>query len=235
MGAMKRDGNSILGLLADAKLQQKGSRIRVADEFAIGGSIRHFFAMAADIQGETTKSLAKIKRIESELANLIERIKQRPTGTVKRSEAALIMATLRSEFPGFLDYMQATKAIVVISQNICKVLDDGAATKDVNNLVCQGIEFGRLLARMDLRPTRDLIRAGRRKLLDHPKTMRAAKARLTPKKRQKDRKLALQAIAWAGDKHPTAAADGKTFFLKRKAAEHLGIDPSTLYRWLRKK
>jgi hypothetical protein len=67
---------------------------------------------------------------------------------------------------------------------------------------------------------------------DRCETMRDARSDVQESRRFKKQMLAIEALKWARDKFPIAAADESTDFLTEKAAEHLGIHARTLKRWL---
>jgi hypothetical protein len=67
---------------------------------------------------------------------------------------------------------------------------------------------------------------------ERTKEMRETKAERAIEKRAEKKQRAIEGLQWAYDHFPTEAADNRVSFLSFKAADHLKINISTLYRWL---
>jgi hypothetical protein len=116
---------------------------------------------------------------------------------------------------------------------------------DVRVLNCR-LEAGDSTEAVIQRITKIIVRISELVPLEHPakiglasieraKQMREDKIEHVAERQIENRRRAEQALSWARQQYPTAAADDKLDFLKQKAAEREGISKRTLNRWLAKK
>jgi hypothetical protein len=227
-----------LGILEDATFPATpGKRVKpFHDQFTLKGSLTQFVEIATRVRDLLVQRAAQPSQILIALDDLIERIEAGACGRDVVAQRTQILAQLNVGEPEFCDLHQAIDIATAVLENICNAIEvEGVAEEVANQILWCGMEFSRLLARIEVRPSRKFIESGKRQRIDHPEAMRAAKSKATAKKHKESRRQAEEALNWAKYKFPEEDFDGNSSFLKEKAAEHLGKSVRTLNRWLREK
>ncbi len=120
---------------------------------------------------------------------------------------------------------------LLVAADVVRGLIDAA--DDPQFLAVMAVGLGRIIERLAVLPIEPLVKTGKRATIVRPQAMRDGKAKAAEIKRRQNYKNADAALQWAREHFPTATADNKISFLKKKAAEHLGINVGTLNRRLR--